>query len=87
MLCGLLTWPDVRLGPKEAGKPFGQFPLEQLIIILAKIKIMVFSGFSPAFRLLHSRGEGQKRDFGEVSYVMPWILGLGSILVKIAIKF
>ena len=86
LLCGSLTWPDVRIGPKEASKPFGQFPLEQLLIILAKIKIMVFSGFSVAFQLLHSRGEGQKCDFGEISYVMPWITGLGSVLVETAIR-
>jgi len=48
---------------------------------------MVFSGFSVAFQLLHSRGEGQKWDFGEVSYIMPWISGLGSVLVNITMQF
>ena len=34
----MLTWPDVRTGPKETGKALGQFPLGWLFIILAKIK-------------------------------------------------
>lgn len=48
---------------------------------------MVVSGFSVAFQLLHSRGEGQKCDCGEISYVMPWISGLGSVLVETAVRF
>lgn len=84
---GLLTWPDVKIGPKEASKPFGQFPLEQLIIILAKIKIMVVSGFSVAFQLLHSRGEGQNaapwRSFLQCHGFQVLVL----VLVETAVRF
>lgn len=81
LVSGLLTWPDVRIGPKEASKSFGQFPLELLIITVAKIKILVLvdSHQHSNYSIQEERG---KCCFGEVSCVRPWILGLGSVLEK-----